>query len=443
MPFKVWLFKIKIMKMSIIISLSIAILLSNCQKEIITPIPTPTPICIYNCDTPHFEIVWQRPLSFDTTEWASQKPTIFGEGVLFTKKMYNENHDTLKFYNSQTGNLKWKWTDFLHDDKGFSISTKNMFEKGGKFLFTTWHEVYSVNATNGTTNWRYEVPTREGHPRMNIIGKDIYHIHLDRHSGITYNSYLVKSNIDVMKWDTIHVQPMINNFEPIHEMPTAWINPQGDTILIFQIRYVDFKNIIGTGNRTDIIAYNVTQKKEYFRFNNIDRFGTGSTQPPYVLNDKAYVPLARDIICFNMLTKSIQWQKDFSANFTSGIPFIFVENKFFIKPDNRALYQIDPETGSELWVDRDNGSSCSDMIYHDGLLYYACNGNGKLYAIEVATGKKIWAERSPNQFVNKFNGFKARSNANIGDSGVAINAELGYIYVSDFYFAMCLKLFKR
>jgi outer membrane protein assembly factor BamB len=83
------------------------------------------------------------------------------------------------------------------------------------------------------------------------------------------------------------------------------------------------------------------------------------------------------------------------------------------------------------------------MVYYDGLLYYTCSGNGKIYAIEVATGKKIWAEPSPNKFSNNMNGNKKRSGANIGAGGIAINSNLGYLYTSDYYFAMCLKLPKR
>lgn len=417
--------------------------LVGCQKDPYVPIIYPNLNCNFGlCDTSKLEIVWQQPLSSDTAEWGSMPPIGLNNEILFTRNTYFAGIDTFKFFDAKNGTLKRIWADYL-PNRTSAMSNNNAFFSNGKVLFTTWKDVYCIDYPTGSTVWRSKLEKGEGHPFMNVVGDRAYHVHLDRYGGKTHNSYLVQANIITGKWDTVHTQPMINNFEPHTEMPSVWVSPQKDTILIFQIRYVDFKNIVGTGNRTDIVAYNITQKKEYFRFDNIDRLGLGSTQPPYVLGDKVFVPLIQDVICFNMPTKTIQWQKDFCANFTGGIPFIFVENKFFVKPVNRTLYQIDLETGNELWVDKDNGSGCSDMIYHNGLLYYTCDGVGKIYAIEVATGKKIWAERSPNQFANKFNGFKARSNANIGDSGVAINAELGYIYVSDFYFAMCLKLPKR
>ncbi len=418
----------------------IALTLVGCQKEIPTVPIVPTPACNFGlCDTSKLELVWQQPLSKDTAEWNSIPPIRLGKEVLFSRNTIFSEIDTFKFFNAQNGFLKRIWVDYI-PNRTTAMSGSKAFFSNGKVLFTTWKDVYCIDYATGSTLWQSKLEKGDGHPFMNVIDNNAYHVHLDRYGGKTYNSYLVAANIDIGKWDTVHIQSMIDNFEPRHVMPSQWLSPTGDSILIFQIRYVDFKNIVGTGNRTDIIAYNVTQKKEYFRFNNIDRFGTGSTQPPYVLGNKAYIPLTRDIICFNMLTKTIQWQKDFGANFTSGIPFIFVENKFFVKPSDRTLYQLDPETGNELWVDRDNGSGCSDMVYHNGRLYYTCDGVGKIYAIEVATGKKIWAEPSPNKFKNPLNGNRRYGNANIGFGGIAIDPDLGYLYTSDFYFAMCIKL---
>ena len=192
-----------------------------------------------------------------------------------------------------------------------------------------------------------------------------------------------------------------------------------------------------------MVGYDTQDKKEYFRFKNIDSLNmSGSTKTAFILNNKACMPLQNRIVCIDLLSKSILWYKKMNpgVGFSSGNPFIFVENKLFLKPDDRVLYQINPNTGEDIWVDKDNGSGCSDMVYHKGLLYYTCSGNGKIYAVEVATGKKIWAEPSPNNFPNAMNGNRRRSNANIGSGGVAIDSTLGYLYTSDYYFGICLKL---
>ena len=77
------------------------------------------------------------------------------------------------------------------------------------------------------------------------------------------------------------------------------------------------------------------------------------------------------------------------------------------------------------------------------MVYYTCDGSNRIIALDPNTGKKIWNEPSPNNFKNKFNGNRVFRNANIGFGGIAIDSMLGYLYTSDFYFVMCLKLPKH
>ncbi len=430
------------MKMFNIILLP-SIFLVCCHKTPITPIPS-TDTCLFgNCDTSKLQIIWQKPIWPDTSELSSMEPLIYNDKVIFSQFTFSQT-DTLKFYNKSTGNLISTWYDYLPGRIHY-MSDEVPRRFSNKLLITTWHDVYSINVENYTSDWKYQLPSGSGEPFINTIGNRVFHVHHDRRNATNYVSYLVSADISTGKWDTVHTQLMINKFEPGHGRPALWVSPAGDSILIFQIRYVDFSNITGEGNRTDIVAYNSTNKQEYFRFDNIDKFGTGSSYYPYVAGNKVFIPLTRDITCIDMLSKTIKWQKDLGtgATFSSGQPFIYVENKFFVKPDNRTLYQLDMETGNILWQDLDNGSGASDMVYYDGVLYYTCSGNGKIYAVEVVTGKKIWAEPSPNKYKNKFNRNRRYDNANIGFGGIAIDSSLGYLYTSDFYFHICLKLPKR
>jgi outer membrane protein assembly factor BamB len=158
-----------------------------------------------------------------------------------------------------------------------------------------------------------------------------------------------------------------------------------------------------------------------------------------------YFLCINSLFCINKNNGTILWQKNFDKNgetFTSCSPFV-AENILLVKPDDRTLYALDPNTGNQIWLDTDNGSGAGEMVYHKGLVYYTCDGNGKIYAIEPKTGKKTWAEPSPNNFKNKFNGNRVFSKANIGFGGIAIDSTLEYLYTSDFYFVMCLKLPKN
>ena len=422
-------------------------LIVGCHKRdpIILPPVNPKPPCVidYLCDSSKLEIVWQQPLSTDTAEWVStEPPIIFENNVLFTRFTFNEQIDTIKQLNRFTGKLEWAWADyqgrirFLADNK--------IYFSDNKYIFTTWNDVYAINASTGKLSWVTLMPTGgEGDPFMNIANGKLYHSHIKKENRKIVASYLVRSNSDLGKWDTVFTQPTIGNLEPRAKPPAVWIAPSGDEILIFQIRYVDFSPTIV--QRVDVIAYNATKKEIYFRFDNIDPYFVGSVLLPYVLNNKVYVPLNRSVVCFDLIEKKKVWEKDFGFGhfFNSGQPFLYAENQFFVKPGDRTLYQLDPNTGAEIWADKEAGSGASDMVYNEGIIYYTGDGTGKIYALDISTKKYIWAEKSPNYFYNKFNGKKRYDNANIGFGGIAIDPVNRLLYTSDNYFAMCLKLPKK
>ena len=417
-------------------------LLTGCHKrEPVIPIPTNP--CLFNvCDTSKLEIVWQKPISKDTSELISINPFYFNNNVLFSRSTFEEAIDTLKMLDSKTGTLKWQWADYLIGRKP-SFTKHIKFLQNTKFLFTTWKDVYCVDAISGKTVWRSQLESGEGHPRISGINDYVYHNRILKTNSITEKSYLVRANINVGKWDTIYTQSIIEGFEPDIEPPSvSWTNNKGDEIVFFQIRYWNFPASKG---RIDWMAFNVNTKKQEFRLDNIDRGQIGSVANAFVSADKVYFLCVNSLFCLNKNDGKILWQKNFDKageTFTVTSPFI-AEGKLFIKTDNKTFYALDPDTGNQIWVDNDSGSSCSNLVYHDGLLYYSCHGDGKLYAVEAATGKKIWAEPSPNKYKNALNGNRRFSNANIGFGGIAIDPEQGVLFTSDFYFAMCLKLPKK
>ncbi len=415
---------------------------ASCRKDI-APIPAP---CIsYLCDTSKLEIVWQKPIAFDTSEKISIPATYFSNTVLFSRSFFESDTDTLKLMNSKTGILMWQWTDYLpYRKQSLSSGIAVKFLKNSKYIFTTGKDVYCVDATSGISNWKSRTDSVSPNARIGGIGNYVYQVLSKGNRTIDF-SYLLRADINTGKWDTTYTQAKLDGFEPRIEPPTvSWLNTSGDSILFFQIRYWNFPASKG---RVDWVALNIKNKKEEFRLNDVDKGQIGTTVGALVSDTKVYFCCAASVFCINKNVGSILWQKDFDKSgetILTTSPFI-AEGKLFIKPDNRTLYALDPNTGNELWVDSDNGSSCYDMVYDKDLLYYSCNGNGKIYAVEAATGKKIWAEPSPNLYPNKFNGNRkfGFSNANIGFGGVAIDTMQGVLYTSDFYFTMCLKMPKR
>jgi outer membrane protein assembly factor BamB len=434
------------MKMILLIfSIFVSILLTNCIKDPII-LPVPSPICLFNlCDTSKLEIVWEKPISSDTAEWASMSPLLYNNEAIFSIFTFLERRDTIKYYDKKTGKLNKTWADYF-PNRVQSMTNQETFLKKEKLLFTSWNDVYCVSAESGKTLWRTQ--STNGHPFISVAGDHVYHVFEEDKGGDRIASHLIRKNINsnTLRWDTIHTQKTIDNFEPNHELPTLWLSPQRDSILLFQIRYVNFKEI-EKGSKIDLVAYNLNTKKEYFRFENADIYKGGSTTKPFVLNNKVYFPLTISLACYDLIEKKKLWEKDFGSggHFLRENSFLYVENKFFVKPFNEKLYQLDPNTGAEIWVGNNYGSGLggSGIVYHNGILYYTCDGDGKIYAIEIATYKKLWSEPSPNKFSNKWNGKRRYDNANIGAGGIAIDSILGYLYTSDYYYHMCLKLPKR
>ena len=413
----------------------------GCHKDVVIPIPTSTPCNFGLCDTSIIEIVWQRPLSIDTTEWISVPAVLNTNDVLFCRCTFDAGSDTLKLFDSRSGNLKNTWADYLHPSPA---SPSNIFLSGGKFIYGIWDDVYTIDATSLTSFMKSRVFNGTGLPRINVQGGYIYHTHNGKDIYSSSASNLVRSKIDILKWDTIFTQNKIDNYVPNIERSSIWVDTKGNSVALFQIRYVEFGTATSR-DRTDFVAYNITQKQIYFRFNEIDSFKTGSIEYPYIYGNNAYVTLTRSIYCFDLINKKIKWSKTMlpGETFSGAEPFLMVENKLYLKPDNNTLYSLNPETGEQIWVDTNAGVGNYGMFYNNGILYYTCDGSGTIVALDLATRKKIWNEPSPNKYPNKFNGNRRFNNANIGFGGIAIDSAAGLLYTSDFYFGMCLKLPKK
>lgn len=396
--------------------------------------------CDYGgCDTSKLEVVWQKPFTKDSTACGSEKAIFHKNGVLFKDNCGDGTGQKFNFFDGKTGNLIWNWKGYLAAVP--SNADVDAIKFNNNFFFTNSKETYSVSLESGKTIW--SGITLNSSPFLSVQNNYVYNIRSENLPTLLENSHLLRTRVDKLSWDTVYTQKPIDRFVPRIENPSVWISPQGDEIAIFQSRFYDFTNSKG---RIDVVAYNVTQKIEYFRFENIDPYQTGSVNFPYIVGDKAFIPLDYTVLCIDLPNKKILWSKNFlyGQSFLAFQPFIMVNNKLYIKPDDFTMYAVNPDTGDELWKDSDSGAAGKgEMIYYNGVIYFTCSGNGKLYALEEATGKKLWAEPSPNYFKAKYNNFKKFDGANIGESGIAIDTVNNLLYTSDYYFMMCLKLPKK
>lgn len=391
------------------------------------------------CDTSKLEVIWQKPFKVDSSGCGSEKPIFYKNGILFKNNCGDGSGQKFNFLDGKTGSLVWSWKDYLTNPPNNVDADGVNF--GNNIFFTTTKETYSVNLETGKTNWR-DV-TLNGRPFLSAQNNYVYNIRQEYLPNFLEYSHLLRTKVDKLKWDTIFSEKPIEKYVPRIENPSIWINPNGDEIAVFQTRYYDFTNSKG---RIDVVGYNITQENEYFRFTDVDLSQLGSVNFPYIVGNKAFIPLGYTVLCIDLPNKKVLWSKNFvyGESLLRFQPFIIANNKLYIKPDDFTMYAVNPDTGVELWKDTDSGAGGKgQMIFFNGVIYFTCSGNGKIYAIEEATGKKLWAEPSPNWFKGKYNNFKKFDGANIGESGIAIDTINNLLYTSDYYFMMCLKLPKR
>jgi outer membrane protein assembly factor BamB len=431
-------------KMKMLISIFLIFGLIGCQQDpLILP---PQPInCVSNCDTSILKIIWQKPLNADTiSEAFSIIPLLIdNQKILFSKTLLDEGDDTLRMYDAKTGNKLWEWCDYFTKD-GLNRLSEQTFYKDGRIFCNLNTQVYCIDANGGKTIWRTKLdyPTMTGNPRMTLIGDYLYHF--ENKPFEVWNTYstLRRKNIYYGDWEPVFtIKETDDHFCPSLELPSLWMNPNGDSVLVFQSRYIQRTTVQG---RIDLIIYNLSQKKVEFRLDNIDKDGNAGIKPPAVIGNKCYFYGAWSLYCIDLLEKKLAWTKRFAQpkgeNFANLFPLMLVNNKLLAKPDNGSLYMLNSETGDQLSYTTDLGPGASFPTEYNGLLYYGAKGNGRLYAMDPILGKKVWSEYSPNRYPNKFNGYRRFSNNNIGSRGVAIDPINGYLYCSDYNFIMCLKI---
>lgn len=419
----------------------ILLILCSCNKDgVYTPVKTQ---CIYNCDTPRYQVVWQAPIFIDSSSNECTIPYLNGNIILIPHDpvSYSEpGNAILAGFNKNTGKRIFDWNSYSHI-KGASVTSNSVSQIKDKIILnpTDDQNIFAIDFSTGKTVWSTTIVDGSGFPRISSFGDFVYQI---RNKNNQRENYLMRANINSGVWDTIY--KVVNNDKRLDiEPPYGWINPDKDTVLIFQNRYVS--QTYGGGDGLDIYAYNLNKKKEEFILRNIDFYGSAtSVEPPVISNNKLYFMGTRIVYCINLLTGIIEWQKEFHDSFSFG-SLVIAEEKLFVKTDNESLYAINLQDGNIIWQSTgDYGSSCSPMVYYNGYLYYTgAVKSGGLFVIDAASGKIIWNVRSINEFATPLNNFKVRGSSfsrGFGIGGVTIDPEQNCMFVSDNCYLMCIKL---
>jgi len=415
--------------MNIIFLVFLIILQMDCKKnEIITPTPPPPEEVVEK-----LQIIWQRPILENNSILSISGPVIHNEKIIIGRP--ESIGEALLFLDKKTGDLLFRWDDRLK--RGLFSNSKPLQIIEGNVFASSRTQGYLVNTNTGQTTW-VSKEIEYGEPRTNVTLKGIYHGTLQSNRLNNEFSYLTKLNLEDGSRDTIYTIKRINSYEPSIEPPAGWVNSNGDTILIWLSRLLDFGGTLD--EQLDTYAYNVTSDSIEWKLIDFDPEGSSRIGPPLIEDDLVFFAGERTFYCLNAVDGSLVWKRRFEDDmgaFTEDLfssVFIKVGDKLIISPSNRNTYCFDAFTGEEIWKETDSASSPKNMLHHNEIIYCTSRGRGKLFAFDVNTGEHFWRESSPN--------FEKDDRA-IFDTNIAIDPELGYLYASDRFFIMAIKLIER
>jgi len=415
--------------MNIVLFVLLAALQMGCKKDvIITPeFPEPTePIE----EVEAIQVVWQKPLIEDSSILSTTGGVVYQDKLIVANPR-NEG-EILQFLDKRNGDFLFEWAG---KEKGGTFSTSDAPKLvDNKIFVNTWTKGYLIDANTGQTNWSSK-EVEHGEPRASTTLGGIYHGILNDNLLNNEFSYLTKLNLSDGTRDTIFTIQRINGYEPSIEPPAGWINSNGDTILIWLSRLLDFGGTLD--EQLDAYAYNLTADSLEWKLTDFDLEGSSRIGAPLIEDDLVYFAGQRTFYCLNAKDGTTVWKRRFEDDtgaltetlFTSA--FIKVDNKLVISPSNRNTYCFNAFTGDKIWKEIDSASSPKNMLHHNGVIYCASRGRGKLFAFDVETGEHYWRENSPN---------KKSDDRALFTTNIAIDYELGYLYTTDRFFIMCIKL---
>jgi outer membrane protein assembly factor BamB len=385
-------------------------LMSGCN-----PSPDPTP-----SNQPKF--IWKTVLSETGLSYSFQ-PVLYNDRVIYSIQEMGRTKMPIVAYDKKAGNKLFTWEDSKNNQ-----STHNSYCYNNLMTIATGPRVYTIDLDNGTTKWASN-DKETGKPEIAGIGKTIFHSNGENFVGI-WNAYEYLSTADVTqgKWKIVFSDTLKNDFYPILDNPTPFVNGQGDTLL-----YVTGDNykVAGYVSNSKMVCYNMTQKKKVFdiKFKDFMNLGTGlgfGGVKPIVYENKVYCVLGNNVFCFNATTGEKMWHRPYDQ----GCVNLLVEDgRVYYINQYAGTTCFDATTGTTIWNDPKGAALSSSIATLNGVLYFM-DIKGKFTGLETKDGTTIFTIESPDYKNDKNLFFQNR---------FTIDKPNKRIYAASFKNAMCFE----
>ena len=401
---------------------AIWLLFSGCRKE---PMPVPEPPIP---NPSKLEIVWQKPVSSDTSEHYVNVHDASNNKVLYCVNLSSPTA-TLQTRNADNGQLDWVFSNFLSPSSGFFL-VRDLFTYGSKIMVQDDTDVYCIDYLTGERLWVYEALNAP--LGCNKIGENLY---TEQSTGnypyITSSSIVrTKASNQFTGWDTVYTRLAVPDTFPLFNIPVVWVNNNGDSIIVFNDvhGYNGPPPTAGRG-KTYLTALNLRTRQVAWQYPNFEGYYLA---PPLVDGDRLYIN-GPDVFCFDLHTGNLLWQKAFEGG-VGGTSLVVHNDILVVQSTQIGMWGVNKYTGDGIWHNKDTDGTTWELLLFDGVVYSTSSGYGRLYAVNAETGATIWKEQSPNRKNPK------TGNASFANAGVAIDPERRLLYTADKYYVMCIKL---
>ena len=372
-------------------------------------------------------LVWQKPISLieDTTHVStSARSVVVGDNYLEITQ-FDGPENALRLRNGQTGEVIWTWTR-PNVSGGEAIARCHV---SGKYIaLGQSYDTYIVNARTGQSVWEDNwYSSGETGSFVRVDGERVYKTR-SKEGLYDEHNYLLSSPFHSLAWDTLlHLKisdTYVSNGYPGIGAPT--INEDIIYVPIVYYNEESYHAIWAINKRTQEILWRsqVRAEKAFYYSNKIYGY--------YGYDDGK-------LKCLDAQTGELLWQRqlvqDAEELILSHESIIIYENTVFVKTFGKKMYALDAETGVIKWEKEFNSHGPDGGLhpYKDGI-YFMGTGYGKIQGVNIHTGNLIMNLESPHKDIYP--------GAQFSWSGVDVDPETGYLYVSDRYFTMCLDLNK-
>ena len=375
------------------------IFLAACCKED----PTPSPPIV---QPKIFEKIWStRIYEAPRENLGSYNSYIYKNWYIITGDHGNNPPDpSLYAYDTKTGKLVWKWTQTgKYQDPGY-----NLVGKDNILIHSDARGILAFDCETQQLLWEHihtdKLPIRflGNVGQLPIYVDYVYkHLSLDNFYGpLTMFRYNIYTGVE----ERIHTFQLEPDFKSPHLSPPAfWVNPEsGDTMMIV-VNSRERVDLPPEESPTNLVAYNLTQRKIEWTLEEFTPWGTNTLYPPSVFENTVMVAGDWSIYGVDVFNGKVKWRTQFPnlpwvGNFTTT-KHLLVQNRLYVNPAARDVMCINAENGSIIWHNKNAAATCSpNMLYNDEMLIISSVGLGSVFIMNGLNGDVIHKERGDRTY---------------------------------------------